>query len=123
MKTYDENAVTGLVQFGQHGGEQDELGGGLGEVGVLLLRTLATRLNLGRDDVRVAERLAELHEDVVTVDERLSQHAASQEHRTASQVGLASLALRSSGRRSLLEDGLDSRSVALEDTTVCSGKS
>lgn len=69
MGTNDEDAVTGLVQLGQHGGEQDELGGSLGEVGVLLLRALAARLNLGRDDVGVAKRLAELHEDVVAVGE------------------------------------------------------
>lgn len=69
----------------------------------------------------MAKRLAELHEDVVAVGERgeVSEEQRKECPRESSQVGLASFGLSSGARRSLLEDGLDGRGVALEDTTVC----
>lgn len=99
-QTNDEDTVTSLVQLGKHGREESELGGSFGQVGMLLLGAHSPWLNLRRDDVRVAERLAELHQDVV-------------------EVGLASLALGASLSRRLLKNGLNGRGVALEDTTVC----
>lgn len=78
--THDEDAVAGRLELGEHAREEDELGRRVGQVAERLLRRCDERLHVGVDEVRVAERLAQLHEDVAARRvSRASALAASRE--------------------------------------------
>lgn len=62
--TNDKDTVTGSLELRQHAVEEDELRRRIGEVDKGLLGRCSTRLDVGRNEVRVTERLAKLHQDV-----------------------------------------------------------
>jgi hypothetical protein len=117
--TYDKDTMTGGFELRQHATEEDEFGGGFSKVDEGLFGGGVARFDVGRDEVRVTEGFAKFHENVAEGGEggvRGRRGRAKKKGKdSAREVPLLRLLAL---RICRLDHRLDSRGVALEDTTV-----
>ena len=121
-KAHDEDAVSSRLELRKQLGQEDELGRGVAQVRVRLHLGHVARLEVGRDEIRVPEQLAQLHQDVVAakITRGESQFSESERQEDA-QAGLARLGL--DGRLGRLRvDRVDRFRVPFQDRLVCGGQ-